>query len=531
MLDNQFMPAIQLAEPVPHFLHRLFMHIDKEVRAQLIQTINGHSNARRTSWVLPINLSGLAKILGTGWCGNILMRQHSLAPLFHAFLDAKTSEDFRELVEHGKGEEAYKNARPSMHMGFSWSVAYCPTCIRSGEAGIPIVRRTHLLSGLAVCHKHGEGLLEFCKVCAHRYRNSAWKLLMRDRCACGGLLRSRAKGLKDVELEQDMKLARVIRGLLDNDMTKSIGTDLAIHMQRNAAKLGILRMKWSAKPLREFMHDKLGSQFVERHCIQVTDQSQFYKRLYLGQPVQKPVAGSALILALFGDEFSLHGLNEGVEAIPQTKAQRGRQDWEVEAEQTGLVALGTKTVTVEEFTRYCRERLRARTEQYPNALRNEVVGRLRPRVQRWLRGHDAAYLDTVLPSKPSFGAPIRWTESVDASLVKHMREQHRILWMSQGERPFRVSFSLLITGFPGASGRRWRHVSLPLSKAARLELEETREQFRQRMLCRYWLARGYFANAEAAMSRIQMLSDKEVRTGINYEATLLRRRAVSRRRK
>jgi hypothetical protein len=67
---------------------------------------------------------------------------------------------------------------------------------------------------------------------------------------------------------------------------------------------------------------------------------------------------------------------------------------------------------------------------------------------------------------------------------------------------------------------RWGHPSIPHANAARAELEETRPQYRQRLLCRHWVKSGRYREAEAAMERILQLTDEEVRRAIRVQSTL-----------
>ncbi|MGR0115911.1 TniQ family protein [Ralstonia pseudosolanacearum] len=516
-MDIPFMPAIQAEEPVTHYLLRLAPHAGADCRRSILQTKNG-LHTERPSWILPKNLDRIAEVLGDGWRGEVLKRKHSLAPLFHAFLDHEAADGLKSLLRTGETASSFSPRMLFMHGRPLWGVAYCLQCVKDNEesAGTPIVERTHLLLSLSVCHRHREPLLEPCRACAWRHRNSTLLFSTLKTCLCGQSLRARSEGLDDSEREKDFKLGQVARALLENDMERPIGKELAVRMQKKAAALGLLRFKDRARLLREFMRDTWGPHFVSRHGIHIPDRSSIYRQLQIAAPVRNPMTGVALVLALLGEGLNLGAQEDAVtdEARLSSSSEKGAAAGEAEADKNSFVQMGGRRFSVSEFKNHCRNILAEKMQRFPGASRSAVLERLPQQVQKWLRVCDAEYLNGTLPraydsNRGSVRSAARWRD-FDASLAKHMRQQHQALSSAQHDRPFRIAATLLVAGHPRAKNLRWKDDPIPQARAARLELEETPPQFRQRVLCRMWVLSGRFGSASEAMEQIRPLSDDEV---------------------
>lgn len=535
-VNTPFMPAIQPEEPITHYILRLLSFLDAEQRRRILQT-QGSRRKVRPSWILPTNLDSVAEILGDGWKADVLTRKHTLAPLFHAFLDQETSCGLQALVCGGNPYKSTFNIE-TVYAGRRqiWGLALCPKCVEHSEknAGTHVVKRAHQLLSLSICHRHGEPLLEVCRACVWKNQESLNPFISSTNCGCGKAFRSRSEGVRSSEREKDVRLGEVVQALLHCDLSMPVGNDLAVQIQKKAAAHGLLRFKDRSRLVNEFMCDTLGAEFVARHGIKLSDKGSFYRRIRRGEPIQNPMVGSALVLALLGEGFTIgaendQAINEG-QLKPSSK--RDRLAWERLADETGMVQVGKEAVSVSDFQLHCRALLADRMALFPGASRSAVLEQLPKRVGRWLRTRDAKYLNSRLPTIHYLlrNKASHWNDhwqAFDISLVAYMRRQHEAIWQAQADRPFRVSVVQLVAGHPRGRALRWSEDPIPQARAARVELEETRPQFRKRILRRLWVLSGRYRDEGTAMERIAPLSDDQVRRALRSVRTIMGRKARS----
>ena len=507
---------------------------------QILQTQVGDNQASRLSWILPKNLDTLAGLLSPSLQGENLLQTNTPTPLYQAFLAGSHAQELTDYGLTGAKPKLFHQRQLSSHNRRVWGLALCPTCAMEDRrrVGVHIVRRTHLLPSLSVCHKHGEPLLEACRSCAWGHRHTHMPLIDARQCLCGAGLRPRYNAISSREQESDQRLGRVMKNLLTTDFSQKTSTDLAVQLQERANEHGLIHLRNRGYLLREFLCDTLGPTFLQRHGISIGSDPRggtFYQRLRAGEPVGNHVVGSVLTLAFLGDAFCTTGARRHPledSAIQQAKVPpaRVRRNYVAHADEHGVVLLHAKTLTKSEFTLHCRGLLASLMARFPEASRTIIKGKLRSNVWEWLVVHDADHLNRMLP-KPTNATPSRHPDKAvaaamrfDKSLSAHMKSMHKILWAAQGIRQFPISARLLTEGHPQASIIRWDSDSLPLSRAARLELEETAPAFARRTLSWLWVEEGRHENLDSARIAATEVADGDLRRELQYARKRQRRR-------
>lgn len=510
-IKHLYLSSISNGEPIAGFFYRSQFGFGRSLQQELWKAI-GKTYSGKISWLLPSSLNLIAEIFGdaTGDTKSIL-EKNTLFPVFCRFL----SQENRHMLEQhhcfntgigiGSILGFYRLNRP----GRVFNV--CKKCLTDdiSSDGRSFWRREFMMPAIEFCWKHREPLQAGCSTCVLDYGKPESILYTGKNCTCDVNRNLRLSTYTDDDVISLVDLSLGFSRLLDPKILTNVKfDDFKSAIANRSVTLGLTRngMMNQARVIEFFDDNKLVSSRDKRVMFGIS--WLMLRQALTGQGLPaNPISSIRLLSVLFGGwpEAENYLLNASNRLIISDKLRLGLEESSSNQISCRRKRKRRPVAIREERFLECVQAYRAVRDGFATETHSELLRRLPSSFRLYLTRKRLMLTGERMPLT---NKGEEYYKSLDISFEKHILNSRSLL-RSTSYSP-RISKNILLKGHRMASVWSRINVSLPLSKKALAESEETFSDYRKRKLKELVVNREESAIQSAAIDVIDRLDDTEV---------------------
>lgn len=498
-----------------------------------IRTSRGNSSYanRQVNWLFPSNLAALAEIPDFGLPSvQVLIRDHTRAPLFRPFLDMAVGEI---LYSHHVGPSVKGIAST---VGANGSITktqlgICTHCVKADYQGpgYATVKRLFLAPGVLACPTHERPLFSACPRCSEKRQNTPAYMQPTLTCPCGDSLVELRK-LDDSGLETAVAISSMAEQILQGRGPSSISPEeIRKAIRQNFAYDFRLPGHSRLTQLRNAVHQAICPEV--REYLRLTD-STFIRMTGAGKKtILNPLQNLAIIFAVFGGfEGYTKTLATGqvtamfqLSYVHQPKGNTKKSRYKKQPMEADYVAWvnslpSDDLIALREKSRAWLTKLK---HKRPGLTRKQLWTKVgRTHSLRFLSWVDKEWLDKELPIIPRDECKRMTIPAQTARDIADVVTQiHGLRRQSMKLRPLkRITYVMLAGSIPRTTFRRLVGNSKELQEAMEACLD-TDESWRERVT-------SYICELARNVDPTTHLCDESTYTGLSYKDFFKRYRGV-----